>query len=119
MVDLSWTGFVVWGINALLFFMLQKTNNIGPKMSGAISGWISALIGIFILYSRKVSFMSILSVSSSLYIGISVAVVLVFLYFYASNVRNRSGFFGNVGYFLTRTGWVIGFIMGLLCAVIK
>jgi peptidoglycan biosynthesis protein MviN/MurJ (putative lipid II flippase) len=119
MVDLSWTGFVVWGINLLSLFLIRRIRGVGLITSAAISGWLAALIGMIILYPKKIFFLSFLSVTSALYFAVAVIIIILLVVSYGSSISNRQGILGNIGFAVTRTGWFIGGVVGFLCAVIK
>lgn len=119
MAALNAIGLLVWGVNAALFFLLKRIRNIGSAMSAAISGWIAALVGVYILYQKKIPLLSFLTVSDALVFGIIVALLVIFLFYYASHVRNRMGILGDIGYWTTRIGWFIGGVMGFLVSSIQ
>jgi hypothetical protein len=93
--------------------ILEKT--LGP----AIAGWVSFIIGLLVLNLKDLEVLSFLTARFVLYTSVTVLIILVYIYAYASKISNRKGLFGKVGFYLTRTGWFVGFVIGLICAIIK
>ena len=53
MVNFNWFGAGIIILNIILTFLLSSMRRIKYKRGGAISGWISALIGVLILVYYK------------------------------------------------------------------
>ncbi len=106
-------GLIVWAVNGILFYFLNRTKNIGKIMGGAISGYISMLVGLLILYSEGA--LIYLTITIVLYIAIGVAILIVYLYHYANSISSRN----KIGYYIVRIGIIIGIVTGFIVSITK
>jgi hypothetical protein len=112
MVNFNILGGLVWFLNFILFLVLQKTPNIGRARGGGISGWAASLLGVYLLYSKQISFFSQIKTTGMWIIAVLIVAAIITIYTSALQDKPANQFVVIV----TRIGYGIGIVIGALCA---
>lgn len=84
---------------------------IGPKRGGALSGYLSLFLGVFILQNQAT--IALITPTVSMIIGVLSLVGIIFVFAPISNPQSYLGPFGHVIKFATEIGWVSGYLISI------
>jgi len=119
MTEFNLIGVGIWVFNIILIFLLKKQRRIGTKRSAGISGWVALLVSLIILNISKVSPFNLLSSTAVLIISIFVVLAILIIYTPAlSPHTNLRGPLGDLSKLSIQIGTIIGFVFGLLVAIL-
>lgn len=117
MVEFSFLGGIVIATNLLLTILLQAMKGIGLKRSAAISGWVSLIVGLIILVIDKgVQFVSS---ALALILGLVVVFAILFIILPALMPHAHLTVFRYPVKFFTKSGYFIGYAMGVILGLLK
>ena len=117
MIDaINWFGGGIFVLNLILTYVLSKMRRIGLSRSAAISGWVSALVGVLVLLYSHPSLSSLISTSLALVMGIIAIFAILFIILPALSPNMNLGLFRHVARYSLMVGWLIGYGTALLIA---
>lgn len=120
MVNIDMLALTILGINAFLFFLTTKLTGIGKIRGGALSGWISSLIGLWVLVNKgKIPTLGVEKGTFIFVYAVIVIFAILFVFVGRDSVSSyRTPIFGKLLFYIPRIGIFMGIVIAIISQVI-
>jgi len=118
MVNFNLVGGVVWVLNGILYRIIGSMRGVGPTRSASISGWVSGLVGLWLLNHYQISPFTQITSSGALIIGIIVVFAILLTILPILRPQTNFGILKDLVKVVRDIGKFMGVVMGLLCAIL-